>query len=507
MAAQQEQHARKHTQVTQIIVELAVMIAATLAFYAAAAMFPALLAWAQAWLAYLVSTGVRVLQMLAQALRVLVNFLVRSRAWIAEVSELTWKSERLSVGYGRMLVEGVRDMGIDLAANLTASGLLGKKIDPAQVFISAGISGVGGAFVGALEKSGISKVLDDAGNVKRGPDGLPVFVAFDSQAKNLVKKIGPTPKPNPPKPLPSESERLLDNVKTAYDNAENLGVKNTPDAGKRLTSELTLARNNHRSAREQHTTAVDEVARAAADVSTRERAVWAHREAVDQATKRVDAAARTVDLYRASDNAEWVEDGIKQLDDARRALTEASGGLRDAQTALDRSRRDLLERQRNADLARDNAALSDAAHDLARNRTDAWDQFDAARTAAREQTSFREQLAFVRKNNAWGASFGTRNSWQEILFYDVPKDALNGMTSGAVKCSIEVARGNGQPGDVWKGALLQGATGAVRGGVNSAGSNTAFPRSGIGETLWKTGSKTADVHVRSNIESGTYGKA
>ncbi|TDD40902.1 hypothetical protein [Saccharopolyspora elongata] len=142
-----------------------------------------------------------------------------------------------------------------------------------------------------------------------------------------------------------------------------------------------------------------------------------------------------------------------------------------------------------------------------RDRVDAWNQLDAARIAAREQTTFRQRLAFVRKNNAWSDSFGTRNSWQEILFYDVPKDAINGMTSGAIKSGIEVARGNGQPGDMWKSVLLQGAIGAVRGGVNSAASNTAFPRSGIGETLWKTGSKTADIHVRSNIETNTYGKA
>ncbi|MGW3471625.1 hypothetical protein ACWDKQ_24915 [Saccharopolyspora sp. NPDC000995] len=507
VAAQQEQHAKKHTMVTQIIVELAVMIAATLAFYAAAAMFPALLAWAQAWLAYLVSTGVRVLQMLAQALRVLVGFLVRTRAWIADVSQLTWKTERLSVGYGRMLVEGVRDMGIDLAANLTASGLLGKKIDPAQVFISAGISGVGGAFVGFLEKSGISKVLDDAGNIRRGADGLAEFVPFDSQAKKLVNSIGPTPNPKPLKAPASEPERLLDNVKTAYDNAENLGVKNTPEAGRRLGDEFTLARNNHSSALEEHTTAINELSRAATEVSRRERAVGAHNEAVKQAINRVDRAGTTLDLYRASGNAEWIQDGVEQLDDGRRALAEASGGLRDAQNALGRARQDLLKRQRNARLTRDNVALSEAAHDLARDRVDAWNQLDAARIAASEQTTFRQRLAFVRKNNAWSDSFGTRNSWQEILFYDVPKDAINGMTSGAIKSGIEVARSNGQPGDMWKSVLLQAATGAARGGVNSAASNTAFPRSGIGETLWKTGSKTADIHVRSNIETNTYGKA
>ncbi|QIZ33437.1 hypothetical protein [Saccharopolyspora sp. ASAGF58] len=507
VAAQQEQHARKHVRVTQIIVELAVLIAATLAFYAAAAMFPALLAWAQAWLAYLVSTGVRVLQLLAQALRVLVDFLVRTRTWIAEVSQLTWKSERLSVGYGRILVEGVRDMGIDLAANLTASGLLGKKIDPAQVFISAGVSGLGGAFVGGLEKSGISKVLDGAGNARRGSDGLPEFVTFESQAKNFVMKIGPAPKQKPPNPPPSESERLLDNVKTAYDNAANLGIKDTPDAGRRLADELTLARNNHRNAVAEHTIAVDELSRAVTDVATRERAVLVHREAVDQAMQRVGAASTRLDLYRASGNPEWIQDGVQQLDAARRALAEASGGLREAQNALDTSRQGLLEWQRNVQTARDAVARSEAAHDLARFRADAWDQLDAARIAARDQTTFRQRLAFVRNNNAWGASFGSRNSWQEILFYDVPKDAINGMTSGAVKSGIEVARGNGQPGDMWKGVLLQGATGALRGGVNSAASNTAFPRSGVGETLWKTGSKTADIHARSSIEANTYGKA
>src|SRR5690606_18700965 len=106
-------------------------------------------------------TGVRALVLLGRALDVLVRGLVRARSWITSISQLTWRSERFAVGYGRMLVEGVRDFAVDISAYLVASGVSGRPIDPARLFISAGISGLGGSVVGGLEKSGVRKALDD----------------------------------------------------------------------------------------------------------------------------------------------------------------------------------------------------------------------------------------------------------------------------------------------------------------------------------------------------------
>jgi hypothetical protein len=506
VAAQQQQHANTHQMVVQIIIELAVQIAAMLAFYAAAAAFPALLAWAQAWLTYLITTGARVLRMLAEALNALVRFLVRARTWITKVMDLTWKGERFSVGYGRMMVEGVRDVAIDLSANLVSSGIQGKKIDPAQLFISAGISGGIGGFIGGLEKSGMKKVLDEAGNVKLGADGLPKFATFDKQVKDFVKSVGPPPKPKPPAPPVSDATRLLNDAKGAYGNAKNLGVKGTPGERLPLADNLGGARNAHGDAVARNTRATEDLRRAGDDVTTGEHTVRAYQNAVDQARNRVSAADTSLDAYRAAGNPKWVDDGVRELADARRELTAASDGLGNAQNALGTSRQDLLNAQRNAALAGDDVTAAGTRLDLARDRANAWLQLDAARGAARDQTTIGQQLAFMRQQNEWSASFGAPKGWQETLLYDVPKDAVKGMANGAAKSAAEVARGNGQSGDIWKDALLGGATGAVRGGVNSVAGNTAFPTSGIEETLWKIGSKTMDDYTRRKIEAATYGK-
>jgi hypothetical protein len=47
------------------------------------------------------------------------------------------------------------------------------------------------------------------------------------------------------------------------------------------------------------------------------------------------------------------------------------------------------------------------------------------------------------------------------------------MAKGSAKSAAEVDMGNGESGDIWKRALLGGATVAVRGGVDSAAGNTA----------------------------------
>ncbi|ALG08395.1 hypothetical protein [Kibdelosporangium phytohabitans] len=506
VAAEQQQHAQTHEMVKQIIIELSIQIATMLAFYAAAALFPALLAWAQAWLTYLIATGVRVLRMLAQALNTLVRFLIQARTWINGVAELTWNTPRFSLGYGRMITEGIRDIAIDLTANLVAAGIQHKKVDPAQLFISAGISGGIGGIVGGLEKTGVRKALDEAGNVKRGADGLPEFVPLGKQAQNFVKEAGSPPRPRPEAPPPSRATELLANAKNSYDDARNLGLKGAPGENHRLADDLAATRNRYDTALTRHTEANDNVRRLGDDVWTREQTVRSYRNAVDQADLRFRSAETKVSLYRSSGNPSWVDESIRELADARAELTAATQGLRTAEDSLSTSRRNLSDAERTAARANDEAEAAEAAHRLARDRANAWIRHDAARDAARAQTTFGEQFQFVRRNNEWTDSFGDPKWWQEIVFYDVPKDAVKGAANGAVKSAVEVARGNGQSGDIWKDALLGGATGAVRGGVNSVGSNRAFPAGGIEETLWKTGSKTMDDYARREIKEATYGK-
>ncbi|MEC3975225.1 hypothetical protein [Amycolatopsis sp. H20-H5] len=506
MAAKQQQHAETHQMVKQLIIELSIQIAVMLAFYAAAAIFPPLLAWAQAWLAYLIATGARVLRILAEALNALVRFLVQARTWITNFANLTWKTSRFSLGYGRMVTEGVRDIATDLTANLVAAGVQHKKIDPAQLFISAGISGGIGGLVGGLEKSGIKKALDEAGTVRRDADGLPHFVPLSEQAQNVVKKIGPQPRPRPAAPPPSHATDLLTNAKNAHDEARNLGLKGDRGESHRLADDLSATRNRYDKALTGQGEANENVRRLDDDLWTREQTARSYRNAADKADLRIRTADTGQGLYLSSGNPAWVDASVRELADARAEFTAATDGLRNAENSLSTSRQSLADAQRNATHANDEVASAEAAHGLARDRANAWIRDNAARDAAREQTTPGEQFQFLRRNNEWNASFGGPKTWQECVFYDAPKDAIKGAANGASKSSAEVARGNGESGDIWKDALLGGATGAVRGGVNSWGNNRAFPAGGLEETLWKTGSRTMDDYVRRTIEDATYGQ-
>ncbi|GAA1982232.1 hypothetical protein [Amycolatopsis minnesotensis] len=507
IAARQQQHAKTHQSVLQIIIELSVQIAAMLAFYAAAAAFPALLAWAQAWLNYLVATGARVLRILAEALNALVRFLNQARTWVNAVNELTWNTSKFGVGYGRMITEGVRDIAIDLTANLVSAGIQHKKIDPAQLFISAGISGGIGGLGGALEKSGLKKAVDEAGNVKRRADGTPEFVPFVKQVQNFVKKIGPQPRPRPDGPPPSDAHRLLGNAKNSYDRARNLGVTDKPGENVNLAGNLSATRGAYDTALRGRTRANEEVRRLTDEVRTHEQTARAYRNAADRAGSRVETTAMRLDMYRASGNPNWVDDAARELADARAEFTAATDGLRTTENALSTSRRNLSDAQRNETLANHTVDSTDAAHRLARDEANAWIGRDASRALAWDQTGFSDKFRFVLRNNEWRTSFGSPKKWQETVFYDIPKDAIKGAANGGAKSAAEVSRGNGNSSDIWKDALLGGATGAVRGGVNSVANNKAFPAGGIEETLWKSGSKTMDDYTRRKIKEATYGSA
>lgn len=486
--------------VVEIIIELAVQIAAVLAFYAAASLFPALLAWAQSWLAYLVTTGSRVLQALGKALDALVRFLIRARAWITKVGELTWKSSRFSIGYGRMAIEAARDVVVDLTANLVSRGLTGRQIDPEQLFISAGISGAVGGLVGGLEKSGVTKVLDNAGQPKIGADGLPSFVTFDKQARDLVNSVGTRSAPTP-KPAPNP---LLRNAQNAHRTARDLGVRGGPLEGPRLLGALTDARNLGRVERIRSSGAAAGVNRARATVADASITLRANESVAAATRKRAVDAASVADLYRAAGNTRRADAGLRDLADARMTAALAESGRAEASRAFARAQVDFDAAVRKAATARNDLGAAVAQTNLAAAREAAWRELVHARALARDQTTIGQQLAFMRANNAWATSFGSPKTWQETLFYDIPKDSFKGLANGAAKSAADWARGSGRPEDIWKDMLLNGATGAIRGGINSVASNTLFPSGGIEETLWKIGSKSLDNHVRWKIENAAY---
>ncbi|MEV8096743.1 hypothetical protein [Kitasatospora sp. NPDC085879] len=191
-AEQHEDHASRLGQALEILKELAIQIGATLAFIAAAAAFPPLLAAAEMQLAVLAVDAGRLVQWLADVLSAVVRFFVRARTWIAQFSKLVWRGESFSLGYGKLVFDGTRDMVVDVLANLTARGIGHKPLDITMLWSALG-SGLAGGLLGGLEASGFKKILTEAGEVKRAADGLPEFVSLGEQGKSWVNSLGKAP--------------------------------------------------------------------------------------------------------------------------------------------------------------------------------------------------------------------------------------------------------------------------------------------------------------------------
>jgi hypothetical protein len=205
-----------------------------------------------------------------------------------------------------------------------------------------------------------------------------------------------------------------------------------------------------------------------------------------------------------------------------------------AQGALRDSRLGLLAAQQDVGSARAGTTAAAARLHAGRERMDAWTRLDAARRVARDETTIGQKLAHLREHNAWREryrvkydqsgselrpfawekvrnggfaedaekGFSSPKWWQETGFYDGRKDMLKGVAHAAAKTGVEVAQGKARGKDVWRAALLVGATGAVRGAVNSA-ANRLFPGGGLQETVWKIGSKSLDDYVRDKIRTAT----
>ncbi|MFE2473689.1 WXG100 family type VII secretion target [Streptomyces mirabilis] len=187
-----EEHASQQKIALEILKELGIQIAVTLAYIAAAALFPPLVAAAEMQLVALAAQAGRIVRWLADLLSAVVRFLVRARAWIAQFTKLTWRTRYGSFGYGKLAFDGARDMAVDVLSNLTARGITGRPMDITMLYSMLG-SGAAGGLVGGLEASGFKRVLTESGDIARAADGLPKFVSLGDQAKTWVKSVGRKP--------------------------------------------------------------------------------------------------------------------------------------------------------------------------------------------------------------------------------------------------------------------------------------------------------------------------
>lgn len=530
VASSQQQHADQHAVVLTVLQELGIQIAATVALLAAASLFPALLAAAHARLVLLAAQAHWALQILINLLSGVVRFLVQARAWLASVAKLSWRTERMSLAYGRLLYEGGRDFLVDLAATATATAVQKKPLIAADLFRSAAISFAVGGTVGAIEGSGVRKVLSDAGDIVRAADGRPAFVSVGDQYRSLLHQGNKVPDP-PARPsaepgLPGErpgtpgavgpAERLA----RAQARARELGIGTTAPEGRRLADDATRAQREHDLA----------VARDAVGDALRRTDDAVHRYAQQLAEARTARwnAETNHHLAKVSDDPVWIRRTEHELTRTRsheetvgRLLAEAEA----ARTWVTR-RGDIA-----AQLAPPAPAETAQRVVSTTERHRAWQEVAAAARTVRGEGTPADRFVDAMRHNPWQEGYPTRFGadgnrpveWEredlagltqvplkgmgdpkpvrEILLVDGVKDFAKGTANSGINSAVEAAQGRRAPGEVWKDALLGGAFGAVRGVAKAAGGDVLFPKTSIEEVLWRTGTKSLDQHVRDQIKT------
>jgi hypothetical protein len=505
-AEAQRTHADSHERALEIIKELAIQIAVTLAFIAAAALFPLALAAAQAQLVMLAQTAGRVVSMLARFLSALGRSLAQVRTAIEGLSQLSFRTESFAVGYGRFLADGVRDFTIDLLANSTTSAILHKPITAQSLLTSAGVSfGVGG-FLGALENSSAKKLLGEAGTIQRNADGLPKFELLGTRYRNAVENMGGSSATKSAdsakiagKVPTGAGTKALDDAARANAHARDLGVHIGAREGERLTAGLSDTSARLGKALETQGTGLQSEERAAKLVRQSGDALSSAKDDVTHAQGRLSEAQTLRDVMGASGKTDWARHAEEQLTGAKTEHASAQQHLTDA--------RDLHEQHQQAyDQARhvsadnaDQVVRTTSEHQQAAGKLSAWQDMSAKASAARSQNSLGSQLSYAVRHNDWRDSFGAARGWRNAVFYDGVKDGTKGFLSNLTQSGISAGQGNTDPGSVWKEALLGAAGGSARGVLKGKMTNVAFPNGGLEEIMWKSGTKGLDKFAREQI--------
>jgi hypothetical protein len=437
VAQAQHQHAREHSVALAILRELGIQIGVTLAFMAAAAAFPALLAAAQAQLALLALHASRTIAFLARALAGLVRFLVTVRTWLQQAASLALRTRRLSIPAGRMIVEGARDVLVDVAANVISLRAQGKPINTRELFVNGAITGGVSALLPGVERLGLRR---------SGSGSSAEYVTLGQKYQNLLKRSSGPPQTRVrgsnagSTSMPARQE-LLDRLTLTRAEARKEGIRGLRDEGARLGGEVRAARDGFSEARATHRHA--ERMRREADDALRREAMAVH----DQ---------RAADALRAS-------------------------------TAESAARQEL-------------ARVSDALDAAERQMTTWRDLADASR-AVRAEVSTVDQLRHAWQRNVWRENLGQPKEWREALLYDGLKDGLKGTANNAAQAGVGVAEGRADGRDVWLDAVLGGSFGAGRGALKGATINVWYPRESIEDISWRIGTKALDEYLRSQAKN------
>lgn len=366
-------HSDEHAKVLHLLRQLAIEIGAMLAFWALGGLFPPVLAAANAWLNLLVVQGSRIIRFLAAAIGKLVGMLMRTRAWILHVMKLSWRTERFSFGYGRLLIEAARDFGIDLTANWLATLASGKPFDLDKALEQASIAIAGAGFSGILDGTGLKRLRDaDTGELVRGADDLPQFQTFGEQAKTAIDSWFPRPE-RVAADAPVRNPHL-EPLEHQVANAEKFGLRGSTGEQRTLAAELN--------------------------------GLWASERQLAQ--RRADARRAVEEAARHAAETPSVA--------STEALTLAQGTMSRVQT--------------------ETHSVITRARDLT-NRLDASRQLAETRRLVRSETTLREQWSDAWDHNPWRKSFQPLKSTPVTVIYDGNRYFVKGFITNSAKAAAE----------------------------------------------------------------------
>lgn len=538
-------HASHQKLLGEILEELAIQIAATLAMWAVAAYVPPLVAALEARLALLTAQLGRAMSLVDEVSRTLMEFLIRVRTWIVQLSKLTWRTERFSIGYGKILYEGVRDGAQDLVSNLTATRIQHKEVDPALLFISAGSSLVGGGLAGLVEASGAKKLVIDGELQTAG--GLPKYVSNVDRFRALLRGLGKSADDEVAAEIPAAA------VQSGDASAVEIGEHETAaiSAAQAVTEVRKLIATLRDLPRLQ--SEVD------AKLAVRDAAQTAYRQA-----ERDEAAARRL----IEDADHWLAETRTAVDAAAARLAQHEVGLRaiDAAGPLTGPRQYAEavfhheERLQDHQMAQAAQIAARQQHHVATERLEvaasrlgqAAAEVDAisanlptvedltgrlrdARAVVQQHMPWQQQWTNAWRNNPWREGYVTRYSelrvdgavvlkpeawqtqkispfghlpvkgygatkdWREVVIHNGLKGIIKGARSNTLVSSWQYAMGLRTADSIWKEAALGAGFGAVRGMVDGAGINRTYFQGSLEEIVWRAGTKGLDRMIRSEL--------
>lgn len=546
-----EAHATHQAKALHIIAEIATQIGVLLAMIAAVAFFPPLLSALEVQLAALAATAGRLISWLADLLSAVVRFLVQARAWISQISSLTWRTESFSFAYGRAAFEGLRDAAVDVLASLTARGISHKPLDLTMLWTALG-SGVGGGLFGAIEGSGLKKVLTESGETARSADGTPVFMSIGDQAKNRLKSLGsakgraarrgtaggdsvpsaseidralggasthavPT-RARLAEPAPASRAEALDKLLLARAQLRKLGLEGLPRERQPMAAALADAKAEHSAAAAARQLAGQRLDDARSALASASHRVTERTRVAAKSSARA-WAAETSDALRLRPPA----GGGRRIGAGRpvQAPLEAGYALDAARSARDAAARRMQGAEQAVHSTSSAAAAARASLSAAQARSRAWENFAAAGRAADAHLSFPSFLSGMWQRNPWREGFATEygrtaqagvdhvpTAWVEtnvgglssvvLDAIGAPKtwrealvyEPVKGLLKGATAGTTTTALSY-RPGTsnplAWLAVPLAGAGGALRDLAKAPMVNRLFPDRSVEESLVRVG--------------------